>query len=124
MTDPIAVQTAAYGAMVRTSNVPILQRPDRHMECPNCDLKLVVKGHDGIQPVMHPCKGLKGLQAPMVPEGTRCKVEAVEREDYVGKESLTYDGEGRPIMRVETTRDDGNDVAVFAPCANLGVRME
>jgi hypothetical protein len=46
-------------------------------------------------------------------------VEAVEREDYVGKEVVTTDGEGRPVMAVETTRDDGNDVAVFAPCAQL-----
>jgi hypothetical protein len=27
------------------------------------------------------------------------------------------DGDGRPFMRVEVTRDDGNDVAVLAPCA-------
>jgi hypothetical protein len=98
------------------SNIPIL-KPERRLECPNCELKLVVKGSDGLQPVQHPCKGLKGLMAPMVPAGTRCKVEAVEREDYVGDEVVTYDGENRPIMRVETTRDDGNDVAVFAPLA-------
>ena len=104
--------------------IPILRRPDRRMECPNCDLKMLVKGTDGLQTVMHPCRGLKGLQAPMVPEGTRCEVKAVEREDYVGKEAVTYDGEHRPIMRVETTRDDGNDVAVFAPCATPSVRME
>lgn len=58
----------------------------------------------------------------MVPAGTRCKVEAVEREDYVGKEVLTYDKTGRPISAVNVTRDEGNDVVVFAPCAT--VRME
>jgi hypothetical protein len=53
----------------------------------------------------------------MVPDGLRCKVEAVEREDYVGKEMVQTDGDGRPVMAVVTTRDDGNDVAVLAPCA-------
>jgi hypothetical protein len=53
-----------------------------------------------------------------VPAGTRCKVEAVEREDYVGGEDVQYDDDGRPIMAVVTTRDEGNDVAVYAPTAH------
>jgi hypothetical protein len=44
-------------------------------------------------------------------------VEAKVREDYVGKEILRYDAEGKPMASVEVTREDGNDVAVFAPCA-------
>lgn len=95
--------------------IPILNSESR-WECPNCEAKLLVKSQLPHSP-FHPCRGLKGLEAPMVPEGMRCKVEAVEREDYVGSEILTYDGENRPIMAIETTRDDGNDVAVFAPCA-------
>lgn len=97
------------------ANIPILT-PEQRWECPNCtatDLTHEIQPHTRY----HACRGLKGLTAPMVPEGTRCKVEAVEREDYIGAEEVTYDGEGRPIMRVETTRDDGNDVAVFAPLA-------
>lgn len=97
-------------------DIPIL-KPEQRWECPNCtltDVTYEVRPHTR----MHECRGLKGLTAPFVPAGTRCKVEAVEREDYVGEEDVTYDGEDRPIMRVETTRDDGNDVAVFAPCAN------
>jgi hypothetical protein len=54
----------------------------------------------------------------MVPAGTRCKVEAVEREDYVGRELVRVDGEGRPIMAVVTERDEGRDCAVFAPAAS------
>lgn len=125
MSEPAAAKVTAYNASVRTGppRIPILTPPDRHLECPNCDLKLVVKGSDGVQTVLHRCKGLKGLAAPMVPEGTRCKVEAVEREDYVGKENVVLDGDDRPIMRVETTREDGNDVAVFAPCVNLNIKM-
>lgn len=53
----------------------------------------------------------------MVPDGTTCKVEAVERDDYVGSEQVTVDGDGRPVMAVVTTRDDGQDCTVFAPCA-------
>lgn len=97
------------------TNIPILS-PEQRWECPNCTLQDVT--HEA-QPHsrFHACRGLKGLTAPMVPAGTRCKVEAVEREDYIGDEIVTIDGENRPIMRVETTRDEGNDVAVFAPLA-------
>jgi hypothetical protein len=97
------------------ADIPIL-RPEQRWECPNCTLRDVT--HEA-QPHsrMHMCRGLKGLTAPMVPAGTHCKVEAHEREDYIGDEIVTVDGENRPIMRVETTRDDGNDVAVFAPLA-------
>jgi len=59
----------------------------------------------------------------MVPEGTRANVTKVEREDYVGSETVTYDSDGRPIMAVNVEREDGsNDRVVFAPCVN--VRME
>ena len=48
----------------------------------------------------------------MVPAGTKAKVTAVEREDYIGNDNV-----GR-VMAVKTERSDGsNDVAVFAPTA-------
>ena len=53
----------------------------------------------------------------MIPAGTRCKVETHEREDYLGTEMVRVDGDGRPIMSVTTTRDNGQDCVVFAPCA-------
>ena len=53
----------------------------------------------------------------MVPAGVKCKVEAVERGDYVGKDRVQTDGEGRPVMSIRTTRDTGIDVAVLAPVA-------
>jgi hypothetical protein len=62
---------------------------------------------------------LKGLTAPYVEDGVRCKVEAVEREDWVGRENVQVDGEGRPVMSVVTVRDEGQDCAVFAPCAGV-----
>lgn len=94
---------------------------ERRWECPNCDLQEVT--HEAApHSRFHACRGLRGLTAPMVPAGTRCKVTALEREDYIGAEIVTVDGEGRPVMAVETIRDDGTDCAVFAPCAEAGGR--
>jgi len=96
-------------------NVPIL-KPEQRWECPNCtqvDVTHEAQPHTRY----HACRGLKGLTAPFVPAGTHCEVKAVEREDYVGDEIVTYDGDSTPIMAIETTRDDGNDVAVLAPRA-------
>jgi hypothetical protein len=94
---------------------------ERRWECPNCDHTDVT--HES-QPHtrFHNCRGLAGLSAPMVPAGTRCKVEAVERGDYVRDELVQTDSDGRPVMSVVTTRDDGNDVAVYAPTAQLNLR--
>lgn len=97
------------------NRVPILNAEQR-WECPNCvatDVTHEAQPHTRF----HTCSGLKGLTAPMVPVGTRCKVEAKVREDYVGDEIVTTDGENRPIMAIETTREEGNDLAVFAPLA-------
>jgi hypothetical protein len=95
--------------------VPILNA-ERRWVCPNCDLKDVTSM---AQPHtrFHSCAGLAGISAPLVPEGTKASVRAVEREDYIGREHVTYDGNKRPIMSVITTRDDGQDCAVLAPTA-------
>lgn len=99
----------------------VLLRPEQRWVCPNCTFTDVTHhGADAVVTRFHPCAGLKGLTAPMVPAGTRAKVEAVERGDYVGREHVQVDGDGRPVMSVVTTRDDGNDVAVFAPLAAAG----
>ena len=91
--------------------------PEYRWSCPNCtatDVTYEPRPHTRF----HACRGLKGLSAPMVPAGSDCKVEAVERGDYVGRELVTADGEGRPVMSIVTTRADGsNDCAVLAPCA-------
>lgn len=89
---------------------------ERHWECPNCtttDVTVEARPHTRF----HACRGLKGLTAPLVPAGTRCKVVAVERGDWVGAERVQTDGEGRPVMAVVTVRDEGQDCAVLAPCA-------
>jgi hypothetical protein len=97
-------------------SIPLLAAPVRRWECPNCDLQQVTREtlpHSRF----HNCAGLAGLSAPMVPAGTRCKVEAVEREDYIGAELVQTDGNGRPVMAIVTTRDEGQDCTVLAPCA-------
>lgn len=96
-------------------SVALLQ-PEQQWMCPNCTLTDVTR-EARPHSRFHACAGLNGLTAPMVPAGTRCKVEAVEREDYVGRELVQTDGNGRPVMAVRTIRDDGTDLAVFAPCA-------
>ena len=85
--------------------------------CPNCNLRDRTN-ESRPHSRMHACAGLKGMLAPMVEDGVRCKVEAVERGDYVGDEKgLRFDGEGRAIMAVRTVRDDGIDCAVFPATA-------
>jgi hypothetical protein len=55
----------------------------------------------------------------MVEEGTKVKVTANEREDYIEGEDVQLSPDGRPVMNIVTEREDGsNDVMVFAPTAN------
>lgn len=96
----------------------ILLEPTQRWECPNCVQKSVTH-KTGPYIHMHPCRGLAGLAVPMVPAGTRCKIEAKEREDYCGRELVQTDGNGRPIMSVVTTRDDGQDCTIYAPTATM-----
>lgn len=85
--------------------------PVHRWSCPNCKLTSITheaKPHTRF----HPCPGLHGLAAPMIQEGTKVQVRAVQREDYIGSERV-----GR-YMAVVTERPDGsNDAAVIAPVA-------
>ena len=96
-------------------HVPLLA-PEHRWACPNCDLEAVT--HEAApHSRFHLCPGARGMTVPMVPAGIRCKVELHEREDYVGGELVQTDENGRPVMNATVTRDDGVDVAVYAPCA-------
>lgn len=97
----------------------VLLNPSTHWECPNCDFKDVTH-ETSPHSRFHNCRGLKGISAPMVPAGTRCRVYTKEREDYINDETVQVDGDGRPIMAVITERDDGQDCAVLAPLASAG----
>ena len=99
----------------------VLRPPEHRWVCSRCDHTDVtreLRAHTRF----HPCRGSKGLTMPMVPAGVRHKVQIVERQDYVAGELVQTDGEGRPVMAVITTRDDGQDCAVYAPCATASAR--
>jgi hypothetical protein len=89
----------------------VLLRPIRQWSCPNCKQTAVT--HEARpHSQFHHCAGLNGLYAPLVQAGTKARVTAVEREDYIGQEIAG------PTMAVKTERQDGsNDLAVFAPVA-------
>lgn len=99
--------------------VVLLQPAETRWECPNCTFTDVTR-QAGPHVRYHTCPGLRYLSAPMVPAGTRAKVEAREREDYVGRELVQTDPNGRPVMSIVTTRDEGQDCVVLAPCATVG----
>jgi hypothetical protein len=72
----------------------------------------------------HRCPKLRGLEVPMLEAGTKAKVELREWQDYVGKERVQRDPEmNRPVQSVVTTRDNGQDVAVYAPVATMDGSM-
>lgn len=84
--------------------------------CPRCgatDQTMEPRPHSRF----HPCPKLGYLTFPMLPAGTKAKVERREREDYVGNDIPQTDDDGRPVMSVVTTRDEGQDVVIFAPTA-------
>jgi len=97
--------------------IPLIT-PSRHLVCPNC---LVEMQTLQMKTIFHPCKGLHGLNAPMVEAGVKVSVKTVEREDYIGTDRVRLH-EGRPVMAVITERPDGQDTAVFAPTATGGSR--
>lgn len=96
----------------RGERMTILPVPEQHWECPNCTATHVTREMQPHTP-FHACAGLYGLSAPYIAAGTKAKVETVERGDYVGDEVVTTDSEGRPVMAVVITRDEGQDCAVF-----------
>lgn len=99
--------------------VHILQPPPKRWVCANgCDVTDVTPA--GVPNRFHNCPAMAGIIAPLVAEGTRCMVRAHEREDYIGDQDVRRDDNGRPIMSVVTTRDDGEDCIAFAPTAHSG----
>lgn len=96
--------------------VVLLEPPPQDWECPRCDV--TDRTPASVPNRWHMCRGLVGLQAPLVRAGSGARLVAVEREDYVGGEMVQTDGYGRPIMMVKTERPDGSyDAVVYAPTA-------
>lgn len=90
------------------------------MSCPECSARFNLAAHQ-LLPLLHRCSGHGGMLLPMVQDGIKAHVTVVEREDYIGRERPMMH-EGRPIMAVTTTRDDGEDRVIFAPTAQGGGR--
>lgn len=106
--------------MSTRGSIPIL-KPIQRWYCPNChatDVTHETKPHTRF----HTCPKMAYLSAPMVAEGVKAKVERRDREDYVGNDTVQTDGEGRPVMSVVTTRDEGQDAVVYAPVATAFAR--
>ena len=102
-------------------NVPLLDKPDEWY-CPNCDVTDVTPPLPAGASRYHPCSGLHGLNAPLIRAGLRVKVEAEERQDYLNGDQQARGDDGRVYMAVRTTRDDGDDVTVFAGLAHAEFR--
>ena len=101
-------------------HLTVLVMPVRRWVCPNCKQTAITREANP-HTRFHTCAGLKGITAPLIEEGTRVQVSAVEREDYVGDEQPQTDDTGRPVMAVRTDYADGrNDTAVLAPTATGG----
>lgn len=90
--------------------------------CPNCGHTATTPplrpGAGQNQGAFHPCPRLGGLTTPMLPAGVSGKVEALDREDYVGRDIPQRDREGRVRMSIVTERDNGRDTIVLAPTVN------
>lgn len=97
--------------------VPLLAPAMADWYCPNCKITLSAPLPPPGQAKFHVCGSLHGLTAPLIRQGVRCKVEAEERGDYLGREVQATGDDGRPYMAVRTTRDDGDDLAVNAGLA-------
>lgn len=84
--------------------------------CPACGAEDMTKE---VRPHVrgHVCPKRGFLSFAMVPKGTKAKIVAVEREDYVGKDLVRKDSNNRPVMAILTIRDDGQDATVYAPTA-------
>lgn len=103
------------------SRIPLL-KASQAWECPNCDTTETTPALPPNASRFHTCAGLHGLTAPLIRAGTRCKVEAEERQEYLGSEVQARGDDGRQYMAVRTTADDHDDLLVFAGLAQAGLR--
>ena len=98
--------------------IPILGGGKVLWYCPNCDAEACT-GTTSTKIPFHPCSKLGTIMTPLIRVGEKAKVEAREREDYIGDEEVQTDANGRPVMSVVVTRDEGQDCTVFPPSATI-----
>lgn len=104
-------------------DVPLLLPKPQAWYCPNCAVTDVTAPLPPGSSQYHACSGLHGLNAPLIREGTRAKVEATEREDYLNGDVQQQGDNGKVYMNVQVTRDEGTDVTVFAPTAHAELKV-
>lgn len=101
----------------------LLDKPE-DWGCPNCGLtERLPSPLPETATRFHNCPGLHDLAAPLIRGGIKCKVEAIEREDYLGGDIQAMGSDGKVYMAVETTREDGTDRAVNAGLAHGEMRV-
>ena len=95
-------------------------RPVNRWYCPACrkeDVTHEARPHSRF----HACPKTRGLTTPMLPAGTKAKIELLEPQDYIGRELVQRDPErNRPVQSLVVTRDEGQDAVVYAPTATMG----
>lgn len=92
----------------------ILLDNTENWECPSCNRQHVTR-NAGTQVPLHQCPSHALAWVPFVPAGVKAHLRINEREDYIGTDIPTTDGEGRIIQSVTTEREEGEDVHIFAP---------
>jgi hypothetical protein len=97
----------------------MLLHAEARWSCPNCTTTAVT--HQPNAAKYHHCRGLRGLWVPMVADGTKAKVVALEREDYVGRELVQTDATGRPVMAVHVVTDQTQSAVIYAPTATASI---
>lgn len=99
--------------------IPLLKPQYEDLHCPNCGY--AERLPEPLPPGssrFHNCVKLHNLSAPLVPVKADCKVEAVNRDDYLGDEIVNMGDDGKAYMAIETTHADGHtDRAVNAGLA-------
>jgi hypothetical protein len=100
-------------------DVPLLRRPFEEWHCPNgCHCRETLPALPPGATRYHNCPNLHQLSAPLVRAGADCKVEAIEREDYIGDQVQARGDDGKVYMAITTRYADGrNDLAVNAGLA-------
>lgn len=97
--------------------------PTQIWVCQHCSCRVQTQGL-GVRTPLHPCPAHANFRLPMMAEGERGDLRLHERDDYVGREDVQTDDDGRPIARAEIVHEDGsNDVWVYAPAARVEVRV-
>lgn len=105
--------------MLERHGIPLVGTVTRWY-CPACRATDVTT-RAGFHQQFHTCPKNGFLAVPFVREGVKAKVETTLREDYVGQELVQLDANGKPVMNVTITRDEGMDVAVYAPTATATI---